>query len=160
MESAIRERSPEIERPCTSSVLTSMDIRPAQASLKLVRRAAPNDEPIEKVRRCKSKGHAFSLACNSSLLEDKEIADGIDVDAAYLSRMKQGKASLDADKLAEFCYVVNNRIYAEWLAYQTGCTLVQIESETERQLRIAREEVERLRMEKRVLVDALNGRSA
>lgn len=34
------------------------------------------------------------------------------------------------------------------------------ESETERELRIAREEIERLKVERRVLVDALNGRTA
>lgn len=150
--------SPFEERQLKSIVVPSVD--EPQASLKLVRRAPANDEPIEKVRACRSSGAAFTLACVSSGLEDKEIAGGLGIDTGYMSRMKKGQATLHADMIREFCDIVGNRIYAEWLAYQTGCTLVQIESETERQLRIAREEVDRLRMEKRVLVEALNGRAS
>ncbi|CAM2295510.1 Transcriptional regulator [Ralstonia mannitolilytica] len=104
-----------------------------QGELTLSRRAEPNDMPIEMVRRQRSAGAAFTLACSSSGLEDKEIYLALGLDAGYFSRMKKGDATLQADQVAAFCELVGNRIYPEWLAYQLGCTLVQIKSDAERE---------------------------
>lgn len=123
-----------------SKELRSVD---GQGELGLVRRAEPNDMPIEVVRRQKTAAAAFALACQSSGLEDKEIYSELGLDAGYFARMKKGEATLQADQLVRFCDVVNNRIYPEWMAYQIGCTLVQIKSEAERLL-----EAEKLRREK------------
>jgi hypothetical protein len=111
-----------------------------QGELTLARRAEPNDVPVEMIRRQRTAAAAFSLACQSSGLEDKEIYGGLGIDAGYFSRIKKGEATLQADLVQGFCDLVGNRIYAEWMAYQLGCTLVQIKSEAERQL-----EAERLR---------------
>jgi hypothetical protein len=110
-----------------------------QAELALSRRAEPNDMPIEVVRRQKSGAAAFALACQSSGLEDKEIYGALSLDAGYFSRIKKGEATLQTDLIESFCTVVNNRIYPEWIAYRVGCTLVQIQSEAERLLQLARE---------------------
>jgi hypothetical protein len=129
-----------------------------QAELVLCRRAEPNEVPIEIVRRQKSAAAAFALACQSSGLEDKEIYGSLGMDAGYFSRIKKGDATLQADLLQPFCDLVANRIYPEWLAFQVGCTLVQIQSEAERLLdaeRIARKEAER---ENKLMKQLLAGR--
>ena len=88
--------------------------------------------PIELIRIQPSPGAAFSLSCQASGLEDKEIYLQIGIDAGTFSRIKKGEATLQADKEAAFCRAVGNAIYPEWRAYQLGCTLVVIKSEAER----------------------------
>lgn len=129
-----------------------------QSELALSRRAEPNDMPIEVVRRQKSAAAAFTLACQSSGLEDKEIYCALGLDAGYFSRIKKGDATLQADLVTPFCDVVNNRIYPEWMAFQIGCTLVQIKSEAERRLELALEQLAQERVKVRVLTEAIGGR--
>ena len=126
----------------------------------LARRAEPNDMPIEVVRRQKSAAAAFALACQSSGLEDKEIYGELGIDAGYFSRIKAGTATLQADLLERFCWIVNNRIYAEWQAYQVGCTLVQIKSEAERLLEAERTRRQEAEKENRLMRELLAGRVA
>jgi hypothetical protein len=129
-----------------------------QADLGLSRRAEPNDMPIEVVRRQKTGAAAFSLACQSSGLEDKEIYGALGLDAGYFSRIKKGEATLQVDLIRPFCEVVNNRIYAEWQAYQVGCTLVQIQSEAERRAEIAERRAQEAELKVRVLMETFSGR--
>ena len=119
-------------------------------------RVAPS---IDIVRSQKSGGAAFSLACQCSGLNDNEIYLPLGVDAGYFSNMKKGAATLKSDLLARFCELVGNRVYPEWIAYQLGCTLVQIESETERQLRIEREKLNELTKENDLLKKLLVGKT-
>jgi hypothetical protein len=129
-----------------------------QGELGLIRKAEPNDMPIEVVRRQKTSAAAFSLACQSSGLEDKEIYGELGIDAGYFTRIKKGEATLQADLTQRFCAVVNNRIYPEWQAYQIGCTLVQIKSESERLLEQERERRVQAETKVRVLMEAFSGR--
>lgn len=132
----------------------------AQSELALTRIAQSVPVAIEVVRAQKTSAAAFSLSCSASGLEDKEIYLALGIDAGYFSNIKKGKATLQADLIKEFCKVVGNTIYPEWVAYQLGCTLMLIKSEAERRA----EEFERLlkeeRIKNRVLVDALHGRVA
>jgi hypothetical protein len=128
-----------------------------QAELALARKANSVTVPIEMVRAKRTAAQAFTLACDVSGLDDKEIYLALEIDAGYFSNIKKGKATLQADIVNTFCAIVDNNIYVEWLAYQVGCQLVQIESEVERQLRIAREEIAMLKHDKRVLTEALRG---
>jgi hypothetical protein len=130
-----------------------------QAELSLSRRAEPNDMPIEVVRRQRTAAAALALACQSSGLEDKEIYGALSLDAGYFSRIKKGEATLQADLMSAFCDVVGNRIYPEWLAYQLGCTLVQIKSEAERQLEAERAKAARLTEENRLMRQLLTGKA-
>jgi hypothetical protein len=130
-----------------------------QGELPLTRRAEPNDVPAELIRRQKNGASAFALACQSSGLEDKEIYGALPLDAGYFSRIKKGEATLQADMVQRFCDLVNNRIYPEWMAYQLGCTLVQIQSEAERRANIAELRAEQAEMKVRVLQEAIGGRS-
>jgi hypothetical protein len=129
-----------------------------QGELDLARRAEPNDMPIEVVRRQKTAAAAFSLACQSSGLEDKEIYGALGLDAGYFSRIKKGDATLQADLITPFCDLVGNRIYPEWMAFQIGCTLVQIKSEAERLLENERARREKAEAENRLMRQILAGR--
>lgn len=131
-----------------------------QAELALARKAATVTIPIEMIRAKRTAAQAFTLACDVSGLDDKEIYLQLDIDAGYFSNIKKGKATLQADIVNTFCAIVDNTIYVEWLAYQVGCQLVQIESETERLLRKAHEQIELLKHDKRVLTEALRGITA
>ena len=108
-----------------------------QAELPLSRCAEPNEVPVDLLRRQRTAASAFSLACQSSGLEDKEIYSGLGIDPGYFSRIKKGEATLQADVLQSFCRLVSNRIYPEWIAFSLGCTLVEIKSEAERRAEAA-----------------------
>lgn len=103
-----------------------------QAELSLSRQPAVAEVPIEIVRAQRTAAAAFSLACQASGLEDKEIYLALGIDPGYFSRIKKGEATLQGDLIAGFCAIVGNAIYPEWLAYQVGCTLVMIQTEAER----------------------------
>jgi hypothetical protein len=115
---------------------------------------------MELKLRQKSAAAALSLACQSSGLEDKEIYVELGLDAGYFSRIKKGEATLQADLIATFCDLVGNRIYLDWLAYQVGCTLVQIKSEAERQLELERARRLEAESENRLMKQLLSGRIA
>ncbi|NPT59061.1 transcriptional regulator [Paraburkholderia sp. 5N] len=116
--------------------------------------------PIEMIRAKRSKGAAFTLACDASGLEDKEIAMSLNIDAGTFSKMKKGMATLDADLLVQFCKIVGNQIYPEWLAYQVGCTLVMIQSEAERRAEEERAKREEAEKENKLLRQLLQGKAA
>lgn len=130
-----------------------------QGELTLTRNADSNAVPIEMIRAKKNCGAAFTLACDSSGLDDKEIYMSINIDAGTFSRIKKGTNTLNADQINAFCRVVGNTIYPEWLAFQVGCTLVQIRSEAEAERDAERER--RREAEKKIdLLMELLGRKA
>ncbi|MDB5801778.1 MAG: transcriptional regulator [Rhodocyclales bacterium] len=116
-----------------------------QTELGLARKPQGVQIPIEVVRVQKDAAAAFSLACNASGLDDKEIYLSLDIDAGTFSRIKKGTNTLDADLIDAFCDLVGNNIYLEWLAYRRGCTLVMIKSEAERRAEAAETENRMLR---------------
>lgn len=103
-----------------------------QGELALSREPQHIAVPIEMIRSKKTASAAITLACDASGLEDKEVYLALGIDAGYFSNIKKGKATLQGDLLREFCKVVGNNVYPEWLAYQVGCTLVMIKTEAER----------------------------
>ena len=103
-----------------------------QPELPLARRAVPAQVSQEMVHAQRSSASALSLACQVSGLEDKEICLSLGIDAGHFSRIRKGDAGFPPDKLADFCRLVGNTIYPEWIAYQVGCTLVMLKSEAER----------------------------
>ena len=103
-----------------------------QRELDLFRQPEPNTYPLEIIRKFSTSGKAFTAACDSSGLPDKSIYEFCRIDAGTFSKIKGGTATIQADLVKKFCFAVNNRIYAEWCAFQLGCTLVEIKSEAER----------------------------
>lgn len=133
-----------------------------QTDLALVRAPQRISVPVELIRSRKSKGAAFTLACDTSGLEDKEIAGAMNppIDLGTFSRIKNGTNSIDADRIAEFCEVVGNKVYPEWLAYQVGCTLVMIQTEAERRAAEAEHALAEEQAKVRLLMQILNGKAA
>jgi hypothetical protein len=129
-----------------------------QAELALTRRAEPNQVPIEMIRRQKTAATAFCLAIQSSGLDDQEVYRCLGIDAGYFSRIKKGEATLQADLIQPFCDLVNNRIYAEWIAFSVGCQLVQIQSEAERLLEAERARRIEAERENKLMKNLLTGR--
>ncbi|MDO9131994.1 MAG: transcriptional regulator [Hydrogenophaga sp.] len=131
-----------------------------QRELDLFRQPEPNDVPLDLIRKQPGPGAAFTMACSSSGLADQTIYEFVGIDAGTFSKIKKGLATLQADLLNKFCYAVNNRIYPEWCAYQLGCTLVQIQSEAERQLAIEREARKDAELKLSVLMETFRVRTA
>lgn len=131
-----------------------------QTELRLARRGIKAAVSIEQVRGLKSSGAAFSLACLSSGLEDKEIYNAFrePIDSGTFSRMKKGTNTLGGDYIAEFCEIVNNTIYPEWIASRVGCGLVLLKSEAERLLDERTAELEREREKLRLLTEIMQGK--
>lgn len=131
-----------------------------QGELPLARAAQQQDVSIETIRRQKNAAAAFTLACSMSGLEDKEIYLSLGIDAGHFSRIKKGDAGFPPDRLTEFCALVNNHVYPEWVAYQLGCTLVMIESEAERRARLAEDRAKAAEAENKLMRQLLSGRAA
>lgn len=125
-----------------------------QAELALARPPRQVEIPVELVRAKRSAGAAFSLACDASGLEDKEIYLALDIDPGTFSRIKKGTNTLPADMLATFCRVVGNVIYADWLAFQIGCGLVVLQTEAERRAIEAEAALAQERVRYQALLDA------
>jgi hypothetical protein len=141
-----------------SSTMTLID---RQEELALSRKPEQVSMPVEMIRAKRTASGAFTLACDCSGLEDKEICAGMDpaLDAGYFSRMKKGLATLDGDRLNEFCGVVGNTIYAEWMAYQVGCTLMLIKSVAERRAEEAERRAEIAETQNKLMRELLQGRT-
>jgi hypothetical protein len=133
-----------------------------QAALPLTRKPQQVAVPLELIHSKKSKGAAFTLACDTSGLEDKEIAGAMQppIDAGTFSRLKSGTNTLDGDRVREFCTIVGNTVYPEWCAYQVGCTLVMIQTEAERRAAAEKGRADKLEAENRLMRELLAGRVA
>lgn len=129
-----------------------------QPELALAREATAVRVPIEMIRVQKTAAAAFTLACTSSGLDDKEIYLSLGIDAGYFSNIKKGKATLQADLVADFCKLVKNTVYAEWQAFQVGCTLVMIKTEAERRAELAEERAKAAEAENKLMRQLLAGR--
>lgn len=142
----------------SSSNMPTVD---GQGELPLTRKPNRVPAPIEMVRSKKTLGAAFTLACDCSGLEDKEICAAMKppIDAGYFSRMKKGSATLDGDLIAQFCGVVGNTVVPEWIAYQVNSTLVLIKSEAERRAEAAEARAAEAETENRLMRQLLAGRA-
>lgn len=130
-----------------------------QGELALARPPAQVTVPIEMIRAKKTSGAAFTLACDASGLEDKEIYLALGIDAGYFSNIKKGKATLQADLIRAFCKEVGNTIYPEWIAFQVESTLVMIKTEAERRAEEAERRAAAAEAENRLMRQLLQGRA-
>jgi len=117
-----------------------------------------------EIAREKSLGGAIDLCAKvAGFALDKQLQDELKVDKAQFSRWQSGQEGIVWPKFVRLMDACGSDAPLLWMLYQRGYDIASLrkrESETERALREAREEVERLRTEKRVLVEALNGRAA
>lgn len=110
----------------------------AQHELPLICKAAQQvDVLLAMIHSRKNQGSAFTLACDASGRDYKEIYLDLGIDAGTFSRMKDGKNTLSADRMRDFCEAVGNTILPQWIAYQVGCGLVMLKTEAERRAELA-----------------------
>lgn len=118
------------------------------------------------IARQPSMTKALQLCQTLSGLDDKAFigTGGIVKDAAQWSRiMSSGQHNFPQDALNLFMDKAENEAPMLWLVHSRGYdinSLRKLETETERELRVAREALAQERMKNKVLVDALNGRTA
>lgn len=129
-----------------------------QHELSLIRRVSQVQIPDELIFAKKTQGAAFSLACDASGREDKEIYLDLNIDAGTFSRMRDGKNTLPADRIRDFCEAVGNNIYPRWIAYQVGCGLVMLKSEAERRADMERERADEAEKKLAWAMEVINGR--
>jgi len=129
-----------------------------QSELALARPPQQVDVPAAMIRAKKTSGAAFTLACDASGLDDKEIYLALGIDAGYFSNIKKGKATLQGDLVKDFCKTVGNTIYPEWVAYQVGCGLVMLKSEAERRAEDAEKRARDAEEKLRFLTSVMQGK--
>lgn len=110
-----------------------------QGDLPLARAPETAEVSMETIMRRKDFLGAINLCVELSGLDDKEIYLELKIDPGQWSRMRHGDAHFPPNKLQSLMAVCGNRVPLIWLARSYGYELVQIESETQRQLRIERE---------------------
>lgn len=128
--------------------------------LALVRRPTRSSVSLDLIHKQRTAEAALSLAVATSGLDDKEIYLALRIDAGHWSRMKKGEAGFPPNAMRDFCDLVGNTVYPEWIAYQVGCQLVMIQSEAERRAEAAERERDEARSEAELLKKLLVGRAA
>lgn len=133
-----------------------------QGELPLTRGAKVSGFPVsnEMVRACRTPGEAISLAVRASGLDPKEVFIPLRIDAGTWSKICSDQATFPAQKIRDFCELVENRIYVEFVAYQVGCTAVMIKSEAERQIDELKARLQERDHENAVLLKAIRAGAA
>lgn len=111
---------------------------------------------VEVIRRLTSMSKAIALCIQVSGLDEKQAYKPLDIDAGHWTRIMKGDAHFPVNKLNDLCDLCGNEIPLEWWAWSRGKGLHMLESEAERKLRIANEELakvnERLAYVERLMV--------
>jgi hypothetical protein len=117
----------------------------------------------DEIARKRSFGDAIGLAAEVAGYDlDKQASADIAMDKGQWSRIQSGQEGIKWAKLERFLDAMGNDIPLLWMLQQRGYdlhSLRKLETETERELRKAREALEAERTKVRVLTDALNGRA-
>jgi hypothetical protein len=133
-----------------------------QIPLRLVRVSQAIDPAVVMAQR--SLLGAIKLCVSLGGFEaDKQVYGALDIDAGHWTRITRGDAHFPVDKLTELMDLCGNEAPLIWLTHSRGYDVASLrkrETETERHLREAREQLDAERVKVRVLTDALNGRSA
>lgn len=123
----------------------------------------PVDVPLSVLSLKPTLGGAIGLCAELAGLEPKQVQAKLGADKAQWSRWESGAEGIVWPKFSALMDACGNDAPLLWMLKARGYdlnSLRKLESETERELRIAREELATERMKNRVLVDAMNGRSA
>lgn len=125
--------------------------------------AFPSEVTPQEIAREKTLGGAIGLCAKAAGLEPKQVQDAIKADKAQFSRWTDDKEGITWGKFSALMDVCGNDAPLLWMLQARGYDLASLrkqESETERALRIAKEELARERLKNQALVEALTGRAA
>jgi hypothetical protein len=121
----------------------------------------PSEVTPQEVAREQSLGGAINLCAKAAGLTPKEVQDALKADRAQFSRWTDDKEGILWTKLSALMDLCGNDSPLFWMIHARGYDLSSLrrqESETEKALRITKEENEALRAANRVLVEAMHGR--
>lgn len=129
---------------------------------------ALTDVRTDEVARKHSLGGAIDLCAElGGYAMDKQLASDLKVDAAQFSRWANGTEGIKWCKLVEIMDHCGNDAPVLWMLHQRGYDLSSLrkrETETERELRTARERIAQLEaeriVERRLLSEVIGGRAA
>lgn len=126
--------------------------------------ALPVKVDFDAIARKKSFGDSIELCAEFAGYElDKTLQLKIDVDKGQFSRWKSGGEGVMWPKLNTVMDVCGNDAPVFWMLHRRGWDLASLrrhESETERELRLTREQLAAEKNKVRILTDAMNGRAA
>lgn len=126
--------------------------------------ALPAEVTEAEIAREKTLGGAIELCAKAAGFGlDKELQAELAVDKAQFSRWQSGQEGIIWPKFVKLMDVCGNDAPLLWMLYRRGYDIASLrkrESEMEREIRLLREERDQLKLEKRVLVEAMNGRVA
>ena len=129
-----------------------------QAQLPL--KGAPVAIDLTDIARQQTWGAVLTYCASKSGKQDKAIAADMGMQDAVWSRCKTGQNAPSGEQLVRLMESCGNKAPLYWLLMKLGDdprSLRPLESETERQLREAREQIAQLTHDKRVLAEALRG---
>ncbi len=125
--------------------------------------AIPVKLNLEEVVRKQSLGAALELCADVAGFQfDSDLARKLAVDKGQFSRWNSGEEGIKWHKFTKLMDTCGNEAPVLWMLHQRGFDLNSVrrlESETERQLRMARDELNAEKVKVKVLTDALNGRT-
>ena len=120
----------------------------------------PSHVTTQEIAREHTLGGAIDLCVKAAGFSPKQVQDAIKADKAQFSRWTDGKEGIVWPKLVALMDACGNDAPLLWMLRARGFDLSSLrrcESQTERQLREAREQIEMLQHDKRVLTEALRG---
>jgi len=113
----------------------------------------PIEVTPQEVSREHSLGGAISLCAKAAGLTPKEVQDALKADRAQFSRWTDDKEGITWSKLNGLMDACGNDAPLFWMIQARGFDLTSLrrtESETEKSLRLANEEITRLKAEREV----------
>lgn len=108
----------------------------------------PNEVSAQEIAREKSLGGAITLCAKAAGYEGKEVQQELKWDKAQWSRWESGQEGIVWPKFVALMDFCGNEAPLLWMVHARGFDLASLrrrESETERELRLAREEIVALR---------------
>lgn len=101
----------------------------AQSQLPLISALpVPQMVPTDLINACANARQALSLCIRLSGYTDEVVADRIGISKGYLSKVLNGRASLDSDRRIRLMRVCGNLAPAQYEAQAMGCTINKIDA--------------------------------
>lgn len=122
----------------------------------------PSEVSFQEIERKTTLGKAIELCAEAAGLEPKQIQERLKTDKGQWSRWISGGEGIVWEKFEALMDECGNDAPILWMLHRRGYDLASLrrkETELERELRIAREEINQLKHDKRVLAEAFAARA-